>query len=45
MPNWIYVVFIRFLPKFLFMEPPDEDSDIEDSTTISGCLNKFLYFI
>lgn len=32
MPNWIYVVFIRFLPKFLFMEPPDEDSDNEEST-------------
>lgn len=37
MPDWIYQVFIRFLPRVLFMEPPEDDqaSENEDST-ISG---------
>lgn len=39
MPNFIYQIFIRILPKILFMEPPDEDaaSENEDST-ISGTI-------
>uniref|UniRef100_A0A915DND2 Uncharacterized protein n=1 Tax=Ditylenchus dipsaci TaxID=166011 RepID=A0A915DND2_9BILA len=34
MPNWIYQIFIRMLPKVLLMEPPDDDaaSENEDST-------------
>lgn len=39
MPNWIYRVFIRFLPKILLMTPPAEDdaqSENDESISISG---------
>lgn len=41
MPRWIYRLFIRILPKLLFMNPPEEDaqSENDESTTISGIVS------
>lgn len=37
MPNFIYQIFIRTLPKILLMDPPEEEAPSEnEDSTISG---------
>lgn len=46
MPNWIYRVFIRFLPKILLMTPPAEDdaqSENDESISISGLTDQSIW--
>ncbi|VDK18642.1 unnamed protein product [Anisakis simplex] len=35
MPNWMRRVFLQTLPKYIFIQPPDEDSVSEDSSSVS----------
>ncbi|CAD5228962.1 unnamed protein product [Bursaphelenchus okinawaensis] len=39
MPDWMYIVFVKVLPKILFMEPPEDDDDEQRSTegSVSDC--------
>ena len=41
-PHWMRVVFLRTLPKYLFIKPPDQEMLLEDNGSDSG---KWLFLL